>query len=278
MDIRRLETPSDYEAFENTMKEIWESGERDIIPSHLLRAINDQGGLVLGAFEEEKMVGVLVGFLAYYKGILHHHSHITGALERYKGIGYHLKQKQREFVLSQGLDLITWTFDPLQSSNAYFNFAKLGVISRTYYRNYYGEMRDLLNVGIESDRFLVEWWLKSDDVVKRVQGTFRQPALDDVLSRTTVVNETEKRDFREIISHNLNLTSKTLLVEIPSDINVIKEKNKELARKWRETTREIFENYFDKGYTAYNVISETKEGERRSFYLLRRDTHENPKS
>lgn len=278
MDIRRLETPSDYEAFENTMKEIWESGERDIIPSHLLRAINDQGGLVLGAFEEEKMVGVLVGFLAYYKGILHHHSHITGALERYKGIGYHLKQKQREFVLSQGLDLITWTFDPLQSSNAYFNFAKLGVISRTYYRNYYGEMRDLLNVGIESDRFLVEWWLKSDDVVKRVQGTFRQPALDDVLSRTTVVNETEKRDFREIISHNLNLTSKTLLVEIPSDINVIKEKNKELARKWRETTREIFENYFDKVYTAYNVISETKEGERRSFYLLRRDTHENPKS
>ncbi len=278
MNIRRLETPQDYEAFENTMKEIWESGERDIIPSHLLRAINDQGGLILGAFEEEKMVGVLVGFLAYHNGILHHHSHMTGALERHKGIGYQLKQKQREFVLSQGLNLITWTFDPLISSNAYFNFAKLGVISRTYHRNYYGEMRDLLNLGTESDRFLVEWWLKSEDAAKKAQGTFQQPALDEVLSQATVINETEKNDFREITSHNLNLTSRTLLVEIPADINAIKKKNKELARKWRETTREIFENYFAKGYTAHNVISETKEGERRSFYLLRRDTHENPKN
>ncbi len=278
MIIRRLETPGDYAASENTMKEIWKFSERDIIPSHLLKPLNDQGGLVLGAFDNDKLVGILVGFLAYYKGILHHHSHVTGVLDRYKGVGYQLKQKQREFALSQGLDLVTWTFDPLQSSNAYFNFAKLGVISNTYYRDYYGEMRDLINVGLVSDRFLVEWRIKTDDVVKRVTSTFQQPTLNKILSEAGVVNKTEKiHEFRKNVSCNLHLDDQDLLVEIPSDINAIKDTDIELAQQWREETRNIFETYFSREYTACNVLSEVAEGERRTYYLLRRDMHENSK-
>ena len=278
MIIRRLETPEDYAASENTMKEIWKFSERDIIPSHLLKPINDQGGLVLGAFDNDKMVGILVGFLAYYKGILHHHSHVTGVLDRYKGVGYQLKQKQREFALSQGLDLVTWTFDPLQSSNAYFNFAKLGVISNTYHRDYYGEMRDLINVGLVSDRFLVEWRIKTDDVVKRVTGTFQQPTLNKIISEAGIVNKTEKvHEYRKNVSYNLHLDDQDLLVEIPSDINAMKDTDIALAHQWREETRNIFETYFSREYTACNVLSEVAGGERRTYYLLRRDMHENSK-
>lgn len=277
MIIRRLETPNDYELCENVMQEIWKFTERDIIPSHILKPLNDQGGLVLGAFENDEMVGILVGFLAYYKGILHHHSHVTGVLERYKGIGYQLKQKQREFVISQGMDLVTWTFDPLQSSNAYFNFAKLGIISSTYYRDYYGEMTDFLNVGLASDRFLAEWWIRSDDVTKRANNTFQQPKLDHAMSYADVVNRTERiQEFRKIVSLDLDLDSASLLVEIPSDINSLKEKDMPLAQEWRQKTRKIFGNYFPK-YTARNVLSEILEGERRTFYLLRRNLHENSK-
>jgi predicted GNAT superfamily acetyltransferase len=276
--IRRLETPEDYETCENTMRKIWKFTDRDIIPSHLLKPINDQGGLVLGAFENDEMVGILVGFLAYYKRILHHHSHVTGAITRYKGIGYKLKQKQREFALSQGLDLVTWTFDPLQSPNAYFNFAKLGVISNTYYRDYYGKMRDSINKGLPSDRFLVEWWIRSDTVTLRMDGTFQQPLLYKI-SEAKIVNKTEKiQNFRKITSFDLNLEERTLLVEIPSDINGMKDENAELAQEWRETVREIFEDYFARRYTAYNVLSETKGEERRTFYLLRKDSDENPKN
>lgn len=275
MIIRRLETAEDYEACENTIKEIWQFDERDTIPHHLLKPINDQGGLVLGAFENGKMIGILVGFLGYYKGELHHHSHVTGVLQQYKGVGYQLKQKQREFALSQGLDLVTWTFDPLQSSNAYFNFAKLGVISNTYYRDYYGEMRDSLNVGLASDRFLVEWWITTNDVVQRVNGTFQQPRLNKI-SQADIVNKTEKvQNFRRTVSFDLDLDSKKLLIEIPSDINAMKSKAIELAQEWRETTRKIFENYFSRGYTAYNVLSEVNDEERRTYYLLRKDLHEN---
>ena len=279
MIIRRLETPEDYEACENAMKEIWEFTDRDVIPSHLLKPINDQGGLVLGAFENDEMVGILVGFLAYYKGILHHHSHVTGVLDKYKGVGFQLKQRQREFAISQGLDLVTWTYDPLQSSNAYFNFSKLGVISSTYYRDYYGEMRDLINIGLISDRFLVEWWIKTEDVIKRAEGTFRQPTLDEILLEAEIVNITEKvQDFRKNVTLDVQLNSQRLLVEVPSNINTLKEKNMPLAQEWREETRTIFETYFGKGYTACNVLSETKEKERRTFYLLRRNYHGNRKN
>ncbi len=279
MIIKRLETPEEYEACENTMRKIWKFTDRDVIPSHLLKPINDQGGLVLGAFESEKMVGILVGFLAYYKGILHHHSHVTGVIQRYKGVGYQLKQRQREFALSQGLNLVTWTFDPLQSSNAYFNFAKLGVISNTYYKDYYGEMRDSLNVGLSSDRFLVEWWITSDDVTKRVDSTFKQPTLDEILPQAKIVNKTEKvQNLRENVTLDLHSDSDTLLIEIPSDINTMKDKNMTLAQEWRKKTRSIFETYFSRGYTAHNVLSRITEGERRTYYLLRRDIHENSKN
>lgn len=277
MIIRRLETQKDYKACEDTMRKIWQFTERDVIPSHLLKPINDQGGLVLGAFENDKMIGILVGFLAYYKGILHHHSHVTGVLTQHKGIGYQLKQRQRDFTLSQGLDLVTWTFDPLQSANAYFNFAKLGVICNTYYENYYGEMRDSLNKGLVSDRFLVEWWITSSEVVQRVNNTFKQPLLNR-FSSTEFVTKTEKvENMRRITSFDLCLKSKNLLVEIPSNINMMKAKNLPLSQEWRGKTRHIFETYFSQGYTACNVLSEVKDNERRTYYLLRKDSHEHSK-
>jgi len=133
-------------------------------------------------------------------------------------------------------------------------------------------------VGLASDRFLVEWWITTDDVIQRVNGTFQQPTMDKILSQAKIVNKTEKKqEFRKNVSVNLNLDSKKLLIEIPSDINAMKDKHMTLAQKWREETRIIFETYFPKGYTAYNVLSEITEGERRSYYLLRRDNHENPK-
>lgn len=275
MEIRQITSAQEYRDCEDTMKKIWEFTDRDIIPSHVMKPIQDQGGLVLGAFNNTEIVGVLVGFLGYYKGILHHHSHITGVLNQYKGIGYQLKQKQREFVLSQGLDLVTWTFDPLQSSNAYFNFAKLGVISTVYHREYYGKMRDGLNKGLSSDRLLVEWWITSKNVLQRVNNTFNQLTLHEIDAE--IVNKTKKDPMRIPGDITLELTHDVLLVEIPSDINAIKTKNIACAQNWRKAIRNIFETYFNKGYTACNVISEVKKGERRTFYVLRKNYHENRK-
>lgn len=277
MIIRQLKTHKEYKDCEDTMKKIWQFTDRDVIPSHLLKPLHDQGGLVLGAYENDEMIGMLVGFLALYKGILHHHSHVTGVVTQLKGVGYQLKQKQRDFALSQGLNLVTWTFDPLQSANAYFNFAKLGVICNTYYENYYGEMRDSLNKGLVSDRFFVEWWITADEVVQRVDNTYTQPVLHD-FSPTEFVTKTEKiQNVRRITSFDLHLDSENLLVEIPSNIAMVKSEAIELAQEWRDKTRQIFKTYFSRGYTACNVLSEG-DTERRTFYLLRRDQNEHSKN
>jgi len=57
---------------------------------------------------------------------------------RHLDLGSRLKQAQRERALALGVQEITWTYDPLQSRNAHFNFSKLGVVSDTYKVDFYG--------------------------------------------------------------------------------------------------------------------------------------------
>ena len=85
-----------------------------------------------------------------------------------RGVGYALKVAQREAVLNQGVRLITWTYDPLESKNARLNIAKLGAVCNTYIRNYYGELRDDINLGLATDRFQVDWWIASRRIETRL--------------------------------------------------------------------------------------------------------------
>jgi len=128
-------------------KKVWGMDDILVVPVHLLITAQKNGGLVLGAFTEEgQMVGYLFGFLGTREPASHdqsaaerlkHCSHMMGVLPEYqtKGIGYLLKLRQREHVLSQELDLATWTYDPLESVNANLNVCKLGVVCDTYLRD-----------------------------------------------------------------------------------------------------------------------------------------------
>ena len=101
-----------------------------------------------------------------------------------RGIGLQLKTAQREAVLAQGIELITWTYDPLESRNAYLNIQKLGAICKLYRRNEYGDMLDELNQGMPSDRFEVEWWINSRRVSQRVDYELQEigkPTLKEIL-------------------------------------------------------------------------------------------------
>ena len=76
----------------------------------------------------------------------------------------------------QGIDLIVWTFDPLQSRNAYLNIEKLGCIIREYSVNIYPGSGSQFNAGLETDRFTPEWWIGSRRVKDRIAG--KRPAYD----------------------------------------------------------------------------------------------------
>lgn len=177
VEIRPIHTHAEYRAVEQLQREVWGLPEIDIVPDHLLLTAQKNGGLVLGAFdtppglESQQLVGFVFGFPGLLPdGRVKHCSHMAGVAPAYqnRNVGYLLKLAQRDHVLAQGLDLITWTFDPLESRNAYLNFHKLGVTCRTYLRELYGRMRDGLNFSLPSDRFQVDWHIASAHVAGRL--------------------------------------------------------------------------------------------------------------
>ncbi|MEM2143775.1 MAG: GNAT family N-acetyltransferase [Candidatus Jordarchaeaceae archaeon] len=270
--VRKIEKLEHFEKCSELEKLVW--GTEESTPTPLLIALQHNGGLLLGAFDDnENLVGFCLGFTSRKDNQLYFYAHQVGVHPEFQnlGVGYQLMMKQREYAIRMGFNLMKWTFDPLQGLNGNFNIRKLGVICHTYNPNYYGKMRDGLNAGMPSDRFTVEWWLKSKRVVNREQGKTSFPSLRELLSQgIETANQTEifKKGIRRITKTNLNLDSERILVEIPESIRRVKETSMDLAIEWCEKIRPIFLNYFERGYVASDFISAICDGERRNFYLL----------
>ncbi len=219
------------------------------------------------------MVGVLFGLTALEGSRPYHYSHITGVARDYqsRGVGFRLKLAQRKYVIGRGQRLVRWTYDPLQAGNAFFNIGKLGAVCRVYRRNLYGSLDDSLNRGRVTDRFEVDWWVRSRRVVDRVRGREKPRTLEQALSAGAVfVNTTARVEagVRRAVSARLGLERKFLLVEIPESIVRVAGASGMLARGWTFHLRRIFESYFRKGYVAVDVVVERLEDVRRVFYLL----------
>ena len=273
--IQLLDQNKQMQEVETLIDEIWGGGAADAIPAHLLITIARNGGLIFGAYEAEKMVGLALGFLGTHQTpqgtLVKHCSHQMGVHpdHRGKGIGFALKKAQWQMARKQGIDLMTWTYDPLLSRNAYLNIGQLGAICKTYKREYYGEMVDALNAGLASDRFEVEWWLNTRRVEHRLDTeNYQRISLDDY----------RKGDAQQLYIPETNATSgllrppeiyfppegKLVLMPIPSNFQTMRGEDLALARDWRFFTREIFEEAFRKEYIVTDFVHERGE----SYYLL----------
>jgi predicted GNAT superfamily acetyltransferase len=271
--IRVLETPAEMTAVEDLQRLVWMAPDIEIVPKDLLLAAVRNGGLAIGAFVAEDLVGASFGFPGFYSTPdgprLKHHSHILAVHPdwRTKGIGFALKRAQWQMVRKQGLDRITWTYDPLQSLNAHLNIARLGAVCNTYLSSEYGEMHDGLNAGLPSDRFQVDWWLNTERVKRRLSRRSR-PSLTLAHFRLAEATLFEAHLDRKSLPHPpeeiLPPAGTLLLVEIPSDFPALKAADLSLGRDWRYYTREVFEKAFATGYLVTDFIH--KDG--RSFYVL----------
>jgi len=250
--IRPFASLDDHAQCEDLQREVW-AGD-SAVPSHLTSTVQRHGGLTIGAFDDD---GVLLGFVmsflapAHHDGAaraLSHHSHIAAVRNdlRGRGIGEALKRAQAVDVRNRGLNLITWTYDPLEARNARLNIGKLGAICRTFIRNCYGDMPDVLNRGLPSDRFEVEWWL--DD------------AADAAGARAMA-------DGRLIVPAP-SARSADLHVDIPVDFQELKRLDPAAAREIRMRTRDEFEEAFACGYAVAEFTALTD----RAYYTLTRVT------
>ncbi|MEW6402297.1 MAG: GNAT family N-acetyltransferase [Chloroflexota bacterium] len=276
--IRLLESPEDMALAEDLQRVVWPGSETDVVPAHMLITATHNGGLILGAFNQEKMIGFVFGFpgLEFTPDGPRpkHCSHMMGIHPDYRdgGIGFALKRAQWQMVRHQGLDHITWTYDPLMSRNAYLNIAKLGAVCTTYRRSEYGEMRDGLNAGLPSDRFQVDWWINTRRVELRL-GKRSRPTL-----KLAHVIRSGLHPLYPLHSgtdglprppeHVPPLSDRLLLAEIPSDFLALKAKSFAIARDWRFFTRELFETAFTAKYIVTDFVFDHADGNARGLYVL----------
>lgn len=274
--IKILETPEELASVEELQRAVWPGSETDIVPAHVMITAVHNGGLAIGAFSGE----VLIGFVFGFPGIEFtpdgprpkHCSHMMGIHPGHRdaGLGFALKRAQWQMVRHQGLDHITWTYDPLLSRNAYLNIAKLGAVCSTYRRSEYGDMRDGLNAGLPSDRFQVDWWVNTRRVERRLGKRPRRPLKLENFSKAELqpLYSTEAPHAADGLlrppEHFAALNGRLALAEIPSDFTALKEADFALARDWRFFSRELFETAFVEGYLVTDFVYDQS----RSFYVL----------
>jgi len=261
------------------MKDAWQMPDyTEAVPPHFLRAIQDNGGLLLAAYNGDEIIGFVLGIIGRENDNFYHYSHMVGVKRKYwrKGIALQLKLSQREWALKNGYKLVMWTYDPYQGLNANFNFSKLGVICNRYYEDYYGIMKDGINKGLITDRFKVEWWIDSwfvKEKIKKKKPFFEKDKIFSIASHVvhTFLDSENDRMIKKI---EYNFSNRYILIEIPSDINSLKKKSVKKANDWKIKLRPVFKKYFEKGYIIIDFYTMKNREERRNFYLLVREKKE----
>jgi predicted GNAT superfamily acetyltransferase len=164
--IRNCQGLDELRACVPLQKEVWNFTDAELVPLRMFVVAEKVGGQVMGAFDGDQMIGFALSVPGTRSGHIYLHSHMLAVRKEYRnsGLGRRLKLLQRDDALSRGIELIEWTFDPLEIKNAYLNIEKLGAISRRYNINQYGITSSPLQGGLKSDRLIAEWWLKSKRV------------------------------------------------------------------------------------------------------------------
>jgi predicted GNAT superfamily acetyltransferase len=240
---KRIEDLEDINAVVLLQSEIW--GHDAVSPLPQLVASIHHGGIIIGAFSEERLIGFCYGFAGFKNGETYLISHMTGIQPKYQnaGIGFQLKVQQREWAMAYGYQKIVWTYDPLEVRNGFFNLNKLGGFSQTYHSSYYGEMPDKLNKGLPADRLLIEWDICSNGVEKAISGewpTHKERNFESILNT--------KDEFPLKIEKELDQKQAGYFVPVPANIQKVKQMNLEVALAWRFALRDVLSEALSKGF------------------------------
>lgn len=265
--LRFLHDVGDLVAVPDLEMRVWGSSGRETVPTHMLLAILHSGGSLVGAYDGTELVGFALALLARRESDSLIWSHMAGIHPDYQsqGLGFRLKQAQRNWALSQGYTLMGWTYDPLLRPNANFNLRRLGASAVRYHIDYYGTMLDGINAGLPSDRVEVDWQLDSQRVSQHAQG-YVGPLLGPGLDSPFILSAGPAGHPQ------LNLQqdgAPWLRAEIPFDLATLKQQDMGLALAWRMALREALQYAFAQGYELCDFEALLPDDSRRCAYLLR---------
>lgn len=232
VEIRPCADLKEFERCVELQRLVWGFEEAELVPLHTIVVAAHIGGQVFGAFDAGEMIGFLMAVPGIRHGRVYLHSHMAAVLAEHqgRGIGRRLKLYQRQEALQRGIELVEWTFDPLEFRNAHFNLERLGVIVRRYLRNQYGRTSSPLHGGLPTDRLVAEWWLAS----ARVEAIVRDERAGPSGARERVT--------------------------VPAAIHELKRTDRARAEEMQSRARDEFEKWFGQGYAATGFLREEAGG------------------
>jgi predicted GNAT superfamily acetyltransferase len=251
MFVRALTSLEDLRSVVALEKDVWQyDGYEDVVSLPVLLAASKRGGILLGAFDTAgAMVGFVYSFPSVRDGVPAQWSHALAVVRscRQAGIGRLLKLEQRRKALEMGIGIVEWTFDPLQVTNAHFNFRRLGVVAHEYEIDFYGESPSALHKGTATDRLIVEWAIASSRVEQRISESHAAERVESL----PVANLTRDRGgWAECIELDTSIAEPRLCISVPADFHGMQSDDPTLAMGWRFATRTLFLEYLSRGYWA----------------------------
>ena len=263
IEIRELRTHAELAACVALQRETWGATFSDVVPASILKVSQRVGGVCAGAFDpQHRLLGFVYGITGVERGAVVHWSDMLAVRPeaRNLGLGRRLKEFQRHAVASLGARVIYWTYDPLVARNAHLNFNVFGVRVVEYVEDMYGDTDSDLHRGIGTDRLVVAWPVRDDEMQRRLAATHAAGS-DPRLLSAPLVNEGNRR-FVDLPS------SDALRIEVPPDINALQQSDPDTAVRWRHSTRPAFTTAVAAGFAVEGFVIDpcTKHGT----YLLRR--------
>jgi len=251
VELRPLSSLDQFDDAIGIMVATW--GGFQLPPREVITALAHSGNVPLGAYDDERLVGFVLGWAGVDEEGLHVHSHMLAALpeRRHRGVGYALKLGQRAQALAQGIHVARWTFDPLVARNAWFNLGKLGAVADRFARAFYGDMSDDINRGDRTDRLVVRWELDPDPVPRPVPEGL-----------PTVLAAEGDPDAPVPVAGSAPSASGGL-IEVPREHTELRRRDADLASRWRDAAATALEECFGAGLI---VVAFDRE---RSAYVLR---------
>ncbi len=257
IEIRDITALDDCRAVVGVQEAVW-GRDGETVPASVLFVSAKRGGILLGAYISGELAGFVWSLVGTRDRRPTHWSHMLGVRPEWRQhrIGERLKQAQRTRALAAGVDLIEWTFDPLQAANAHFNLRALGAIGAGYVENVYGALAGPLHRGTPTDRLMVEWWIKEPSDRRM---TTPPASSTDAPVAFTLTADGEWMKPRADGSATLD-GARFVRVPVPARFSEMQQRAPELAMEWRLIVRDGMTRLFAQGYRAIDFAIDRASG------------------